>query len=69
MTGNARLSVVYGEGDRHPDAATIDRAVAVLWQVWRLMLGLVVLLSLAWPPVSARLSRQRPEDPCAAPLP
>ena len=37
---------VYGEGDRHPDAATIDRAVAVLWQVWRLMLGLVVLLSL-----------------------
>ena len=37
---------VYGEGDRHPDAASIDRAVAVLWQVWRLMLGLVVLLSL-----------------------
>ena len=37
---------VYGEGDRQPDTASIDRAIAVLWRVWSLMLGLVVLLSL-----------------------
>ena len=37
---------VYGEGNRRPGAEAIDRAIAVLWQVWRLMLGLVVLLSL-----------------------
>ena len=37
---------VHGAGSRHPGPAEIDRAIAVLWQVWRLMLALVVVLSL-----------------------
>lgn len=37
---------VYGSGNRYPGPAEIDRAIAVLWQVWRFMLALVVVLSL-----------------------
>lgn len=37
---------VYGAGTRQPGAPEIDRAVAVLWRVWRLMLAMVVVLSL-----------------------
>ncbi|MBL4768868.1 MAG: cobalamin biosynthesis protein [Rhodobacteraceae bacterium] len=42
-----QLAWVNGNANQHIGAAEIDRAVTMLWRVWRLTLGLVLIIGLA----------------------
>lgn len=42
-----QLAWVNGDANQHSGAGDIDRAVAMLWRVWRLTVGLVLIIGLA----------------------